>query len=84
MSNELLLLFCSLHGVLIPLEASNLADGIKVSKGDIVTFSFDSINFQSLPSHIKIVRVRNDVTWKDVSILYNNIYFYSFILIHYS
>eukprot|EP00026_Physarum_polycephalum_P004420 Phypoly_transcript_04439.p1 GENE.Phypoly_transcript_04439~~Phypoly_transcript_04439.p1 ORF type:complete len:682 (+),score=95.71 Phypoly_transcript_04439:71-2116(+) len=56
-----------LHGVLIPLEESNLADGVEIEKGDIVTFSYDAINFHSLPSHIKILRVRNDITWQDLS-----------------
>lgn len=68
-----------MHGVLITLEASNLAEGLEVSKGDIVTFSYDAINFQSLPSHIKILRIRNDITWEDVSIIFIITFYFLFI-----
>eukprot|EP00026_Physarum_polycephalum_P002518 Phypoly_transcript_02525.p1 GENE.Phypoly_transcript_02525~~Phypoly_transcript_02525.p1 ORF type:complete len:833 (+),score=92.99 Phypoly_transcript_02525:54-2552(+) len=38
----------------------------KPKKGDIVTFTYESISQRSMPVNMKIYRIRYDLTWKEV------------------
>lgn len=39
---------------------------MRLVMGDIVTFAYDNYSSRSLPIYPKIIRVRKDLTWKDV------------------
>jgi hypothetical protein len=45
---------------------------VRPSKGDIVTFSYDTTFKKDLPTNPEITRIRTDITWKDVLTSYIN------------
>lgn len=49
----------------LPLQQDNITNEQKVLKGDVITFSYDHINLV-VPQNPKLVRVRGDITWKDI------------------
>lgn len=38
----------------------------ELKKGDIVTFSYDHFSSKGIPVKPKLVKIRNDITWKEL------------------
>lgn len=60
------MIFYSPDGIVFEVDKKNIHVDERLKKGDVVTFTYDSIARQSTPVNPKIVRVRTDVSWREL------------------
>ena len=66
LSSSLLSFFIRPNGLIFTVPPENIQISTRISVGDVVTFSYENRPQSPLPVNPVIIRLRTDVSWKDI------------------